>query len=118
MFCLQLGTRTLEPVREAPLDEIDPKAQSQKQSDAQPLTTVEMIDNFIESVFREKGEKISKNAFNRVAGYEDRGQFEDWQKGKLRPDSRPAQNFARVLKYSPDEFLQILKKRKTLAGRK
>jgi hypothetical protein len=102
----------------APPSQSDPAIRSDVQSDNRISTNRERIDKFIDRIMRERGTKINKTDINRVAGYKDRSQFEEWQSGKLKPGSTPDVNFNRVLSLSADEFLQRLQTVKTSSSRK
>ena len=66
------------------------------------------VNAFIERVLEEKGERINRTEFWRVAGYTEATQFERWQRGD-RVSAGSATKFNKVLKLRPEEFLERLK---------
>jgi hypothetical protein len=68
------------------------------------------IDAFIERIYQEKRVKITRKDIHKVAGYDDRTEFQRYQSG--RPTVTSKANFERVLAMSSDEFLKVLLSKK------
>jgi hypothetical protein len=68
------------------------------------------IDAFIARV-REYGRKIIRKDIWAVAGYEDRTEFERFQRGDRRSTKSGATAFNRVLNMTPEEFIRSLDKK-------
>lgn len=67
-----------------------------------------LIDAFISNVMN-AGQKITRKHIWTVAGYSNATEFERFQRGDARATQSAKDNFTRVLKMRPEEFVQSLK---------
>jgi len=71
------------------------------------------VDAFLARVVSTTGHKATKTDLWRVAGYNDRREFERFQRGELPENKSATESFQRVLSMSPETFVEQVKKRAT-----
>jgi hypothetical protein len=69
------------------------------------------VDDFIATVAEKTGRKISRKNIWIVAGYEDSTEFERFQRADPRTTKSATKSFNRVLRMTPEHFIETLDKK-------